>query len=194
MKFGCTDFIFIVFKSSPWTVVSCLTKERPKVEYMLSSQTNLSLSTFTVKWVQVSEITAILSLRKSIKTLSVFRGSDMGRWAGNKTYKLIKKDSYSNTEYTKRADKGVEVPFTSSALRILPDPCVNLLCGLCIRSMTMFLINSIDGGSTVIQRRVDGSVDFDQTWNKYEKGFGDLESRFLFFLIKIIYKRLFSYL
>lgn len=42
------------------------------------------------------------------------------------------------------------------------------------------VIRSIDGGSTVIQRRVDDS-DFDQTWDKYEKGFGDLESEYFFF-------------
>lgn len=42
-----------------------------------------------------------------------------------------------------------------------------------------------DGGLTVIQRRVDGSVDFDQTWNKYEKGFGDLEKDFWLGLKKI---------
>lgn len=32
-----------------------------------------------------------------------------------------------------------------------------------------------DGAATVIQRRIDGSVNFDQTWEKYEKGFGNLE-------------------
>lgn len=42
----------------------------------------------------------------------------------------------------------------------------------------MLVINSTGGGSTVIQRRVDGSVDFDQTWNKYEQGFGDMESEY----------------
>uniref|UniRef100_UPI0037E8D31D angiopoietin-related protein 3 n=1 Tax=Semicossyphus pulcher TaxID=241346 RepID=UPI0037E8D31D len=42
-----------------------------------------------------------------------------------------------------------------------------------------------DGGSTVIQHRVDGSVDFDQTWDKYEKGFGDLEKDFWLGLKKI---------
>ncbi|XP_071342256.1 angiopoietin-related protein 3 [Trachinotus anak] len=42
-----------------------------------------------------------------------------------------------------------------------------------------------DGGSTVIQQRIDGSVDFDQTWEKYEKGFGDLEKDFWLGLKKI---------
>ncbi|XP_018552153.1 angiopoietin-related protein 3 [Lates calcarifer] len=42
-----------------------------------------------------------------------------------------------------------------------------------------------DGGSTVIQQRIDGSVDFDQTWEKYEKGFGELEKDFWLGLKKI---------
>ncbi|TNN37112.1 Angiopoietin-related protein 3 [Liparis tanakae] len=41
------------------------------------------------------------------------------------------------------------------------------------------------GGSTVIQRRADDSVDFDKTWDKYEKGFGDLENDFWLGLKKI---------
>lgn len=32
-----------------------------------------------------------------------------------------------------------------------------------------------DYGETVIQRRKDGSVNFDQTWEKYENGFGDFQ-------------------
>ncbi|XP_030647550.1 angiopoietin-related protein 3 [Chanos chanos] len=42
-----------------------------------------------------------------------------------------------------------------------------------------------DGAATVIQRRLDGSVDFDQTWDKYTKGFGDLEKEFWLGLEKI---------
>ena len=41
--------VLIVFQTSRWTAVSCFTKERQTVESMLSSQTNLSHSTFTVK-------------------------------------------------------------------------------------------------------------------------------------------------
>ena len=34
-----------------------------------------------------------------------------------------------------------------------------------------------DGGVTVIQRRMDGTVNFDQTWQKYEDGFGDFQGK-----------------
>ncbi|KAK7944792.1 hypothetical protein WMY93_000520 [Mugilogobius chulae] len=33
-------------------------------------------------------------------------------------------------------------------------------------------------GETVIQRRIDGSINFDQNWEKYESGFGDLQGEF----------------
>ncbi|XP_027884676.1 angiopoietin-related protein 3 [Xiphophorus couchianus] len=42
-----------------------------------------------------------------------------------------------------------------------------------------------DQGFTVIQQRVDSTVDFDQTWEMYQKGFGNLEKDFWLGLKKI---------
>ncbi|XP_017286863.1 angiopoietin-related protein 4 [Kryptolebias marmoratus] len=43
---------------------------------------------------------------------------------------------------------------------------------------SVFCEITADGGWTVIQRRQDGSVDFDQLWEAYEKGFGSLNGEF----------------
>ncbi|XP_026005790.1 angiopoietin-related protein 4 [Astatotilapia calliptera] len=49
----------------------------------------------------------------------------------------------------------------------------------------VFCEMTADGGWTMIQRRQDGSVDFDQLWDAYEKGFGSLNGEFWLGLEKI---------
>ncbi|XP_061775801.1 angiopoietin-related protein 4 [Nerophis ophidion] len=49
----------------------------------------------------------------------------------------------------------------------------------------VFCEMTADGGWTLIQKRQDGSVDFDQLWHAYEQGFGALNGEFWLGLDKI---------
>ncbi|KAH8389595.1 hypothetical protein KR215_005123, partial [Drosophila sulfurigaster] len=55
-------------------------------------------------------------------------------------------------------------------------------------TMTVSCESSLPGagtGWTVIQRRKDGSVDFNKTWSEYKQGFGDLRGEFFIGLEKL---------
>ncbi|XP_061696352.1 angiopoietin-related protein 4 [Syngnathoides biaculeatus] len=65
---------------------------------------------------------------------------------------------------------------TSGVYTIQPDN---------IEPFKVFCEMTADGGWTVVQNRQDGSVDFDQLWSAYEKGFGNLNGEFWLGLEKI---------
>ncbi|XP_068517762.1 angiopoietin-related protein 4 isoform X2 [Anas acuta] len=88
-------------------------------------------------------------------------------------------------------------PFDSGFVTELPEDCQQLfLAGQ--QSSGIFQVQpsgsqpfkvycdmTAEGGWTVIQRRTDGSVDFDQLWDAYKNGFGDLHGDFWLGLEKI---------
>uniref|UniRef100_H3CQY8 Angiopoietin like 3 n=1 Tax=Tetraodon nigroviridis TaxID=99883 RepID=H3CQY8_TETNG len=79
---------------------------------------------------------------------------------------------------------------STSELMNLPSDCSQLFeSGVRISSVyairphssepfVVFCDMSEDHGETVIQRRMGGLVNFDQTWETYENGFGDLQGEF----------------
>ena len=45
------------------------------------------------------------------------------------------------------------------------------------QALNVYCEMTAEGGWTVIQKRHDGSVDFDQLWQAYQKGFGSLNGK-----------------
>ncbi|XP_076018382.1 angiopoietin-related protein 3-like [Genypterus blacodes] len=88
-------------------------------------------------------------------------------------------------------------PYLTSTIQDLPSDCSELfntgqrISGVyAIRPkrsepFLVFCDMDKDYGVTVIQRRKDGYINFDQTWEKYESGFGDFQGEFWLGLKKI---------
>ena len=70
-----------------------------------------------------------------------------------------------------------DVKANSTCCDVTTPPGVYQLQHLCATSVYCDT-QTADGGWTVIQRRKDGSVDFNRPWIAYEKGFGDLDEEF----------------
>ncbi|KAH8419314.1 hypothetical protein KR222_004531, partial [Zaprionus bogoriensis] len=66
----------------------------------------------------------------------------------------------------------------SSAIHILHVPDIEPFAVPCQSDIQ-------DGGWTVIQRRLDGTVNFERSWNEYRNGFGDLKGEFFIGLEKL---------
>lgn len=76
--------------------------------------------------------------------------------------------------------KSKQLQFRLSFLELKNKPATQKLIKCSFKNLfTSFLklLAFAERAATVIQQRVDGTVDFDQTWDIYELGFGNLESK-----------------
>ncbi|XP_033149845.1 ficolin-1 [Drosophila busckii] len=105
-------------------------------------------------------LTKIHKLQTTITTLKATNNVD------------CKKQMWINpTEQTKCVTFGVDI----QTLRLPGAEAFQVSCDSMIAS----------GGWTVIQRRMDGSVSFNRTWEEYRNGFGDLRTEFWLGLEKL---------
>ncbi|XP_069568674.1 angiopoietin-related protein 4 [Brachyistius frenatus] len=88
---------------------------------------------------------------------------------------------------TEQRDSPVEMPSDCHELFLRGETTSGVYIVQPINSepFKVFCEMTTDGGWTVVQRRQDGSVDFDQLWQAYEKGFGSLNGEFWLGLEKI---------
>ncbi|XP_062142931.1 angiopoietin-related protein 3-like isoform X2 [Drosophila sulfurigaster albostrigata] len=90
----------------------------------------------------------------------------------------------SNNSTSKNADISESTTISKS----LPSSCVNMTAGIQeiqIGNAKPFKAMCDGDGWMIIQRRINGTEDFNRTWKEYEDGFGDLNEEFWFGLEKI---------
>ncbi|XP_041448280.1 angiopoietin-related protein 7-like isoform X6 [Drosophila obscura] len=66
-----------------------------------------------------------------------------------------------------------------------PRGCPNGIFQIKVRGIDPFEVPCDTSGWTVIQRRIDGSVDFNRKWEAYKEGFGDMRGEFFIGLEKL---------
>ncbi|XP_071396422.1 angiopoietin-related protein 4 [Centroberyx affinis] len=96
------------------------------------------------------------------------------------TLKSSKADGSVQTGSSEQRDSPVEMASDCHELFLRGETTsgVYTIQPLNAQPFEVFCEMTADGGWTVIQRRQDGSVDFDQLWQAYQKGFGSLNGEF----------------
>ncbi|XP_041448241.1 angiopoietin-related protein 3 [Drosophila obscura] len=88
-----------------------------------------------------------------------------------------------------RAEKNYQLSKFNQTTENLPDTCPNGgpngIFQIKIKGMEPFQVPCDSHGWTVIQRRIDGSVDFNRNWTEYKEGFGDMRGEFFIGLEKL---------
>ncbi|XP_051858361.1 ficolin-1-A-like [Drosophila albomicans] len=91
--------------------------------------------------------------------------------------KLSSKDDELNDCFTKNQQiSGSSIPSTS-----LPTSCLNLTSGIQeiqLPNGNPYYVLCDSDGWMIIQRRIDGSQDFNKTWQEYVDGIGDIHGEF----------------
>ncbi|XP_022218775.2 fibrinogen-like protein 1 [Drosophila obscura] len=96
------------------------------------------------------------------------------------------KDKDEQILLAKRRDQPSQ---TNPTAENLPDTCArgcpNGIFQIKVKGMDPFQVPCDSSGWMVIQRRIDGSVDFNRNWKAYKEGFGDMRGEFFIGLQKL---------
>ncbi|XP_062135612.1 angiopoietin-1-like [Drosophila sulfurigaster albostrigata] len=98
--------------------------------------------------------------------------------------KLRECKTTNGKNYTETENEETPKPLAES----LPSFCLNLTAGIHKIQIPKGRVSDVvcDGdGWMIIQRRINGNVDFNRYWQEYEDGFGDLNDEFWFGLHKL---------